>query len=368
MTLTRLGTKEWERTIAKTDEELQQIAENILETNARREMSVGKVFPKFREKEQEFQDKFPYEYTEDQKRSIDEIFADMEVPTPMDRLLSGDVGFGKTEIAMNAAYKAVLSGYQVAVISPLVVLAMEHYESFAERMADFGVQVGVLSRMNNPKETKNILEKMHTGKIDIVIGTHRLLSSDVKWKKLGLLIIDEEHKFGVTHKEKIKQIRTGIDILSLSATPIPRSLNMALSGLRKISILGTPPKRKKPIETIIVKWNENLIQNAIEFELSRNGQIIIIHNRIKSIESVKKELNFILSESDYNAHIVITHGRMHADEIEEKIHDFKQKKYNILLTTTIIENGVNFLSANTIIIIDPEDFGLATLHQLRGRV
>lgn len=214
-------------------------------------------------------------------RGIFEVFADMEAETPMDRLLSGDVGFGKTEIAMNASYKAFLSGAQVAVISPLVVLAMEHYESFVERMGKFGVKIALLSRMTSPKETQKILEKMKTGEINIVIGTHRLLSEDVKWKKLGLLIIDEEHKFGVMHKEKIKKIRTGIDILSLSATPIPRSLNLALSGLRKISLLTTPPKKKKPIETIITNWNENIIQTGIERELARGGQVIIVHNRIK---------------------------------------------------------------------------------------
>ena len=368
VTLTRLGWKEWEKTLTKTDEELQKIAENILETNARRQMVQWRAFGRFEEEEQIFRDNFPYEYTDDQLRGIFEVFADMEAETPMDRLLSGDVGFGKTEIAMNASYKAFLSGAQVAVISPLVVLAMEHYESFVERLGKFGVKIALLSRMNSPKETQEILEKMKTGEINIVIGTHRLLSEDVKWKKLGLLIIDEEHKFGVMHKEKIKKIRTGIDILSLSATPIPRSLNLALSGLRKISLLTTPPKKKKPIETIITNWNENIIQTGIEHELARGGQVIIVHNRIKWIESLKQELEEMLSESQNKAKIIVTHGRMNGDEIEERIHDFKEKKYNILLTTTIIENGVNFLSANTIIIIDPEEFWLASLHQLRGRV
>lgn len=368
VTLTRLGWKEWEKTLTKTDEELQKIAENILETNARRQMVQWRAFGRFEAEEQIFRDDFPYEYTDDQLRGIFEVFADMEAETPMDRLLSGDVGFGKTEIAMNASYKAFLSGAQVAVISPLVVLAMEHYESFVERLGKFGVKIALLSRMNSPKETQEILEKMKTGEINIVIGTHRLLSEDVKWKKLGLLIIDEEHKFGVMHKEKIKKIRTGIDILSLSATPIPRSLNLALSGLRKISLLTTPPKKKKPIETIITNWNENIIQTGIERELARGGQVIIVHNRIKWIESLKQELEEMLSESQNKAQIIVTHGRMNGDEIEERIHDFKEKKYNILLTTTIIENGVNFLSANTIVIIDPEEFWLASLHQLRGRV
>lgn len=368
VTLTRLSSKEWEKTLTKTDEELQKIAESILETNARRQMVQWRAFGRFEAEEERFRGDFPYEYTDDQLRGIFEVFADMEAETPMDRLLSGDVGFGKTEIAMNAAYKAFLSGAQVAVISPLVVLAMEHYESFVERMGKFGVKIALLSRMTSPKEAQKILEKMKTGEINIVIGTHRLLSEDVKWKKLGLLIIDEEHKFGVMHKEKIKKIRAGIDILSLSATPIPRSLNLALSGLRKISLLTTPPKKKKPIETIITNWNENIIQAGIERELARGGQVIIVHNRIKWIESLKQELEGMLSESKNKAKIIVTHGRMRGDEIEDRIHDFKEKKYNILLTTTIIENGVNFLSANTIIIIDPEEFWLASLHQLRGRV
>lgn len=364
--LTRLSGKEWEKTISKTDEELQIIAENILETNAKRKMIHGHAFSKFIKEEQEFREKFPYEYTTDQLNGIFDVFADMESEHPMDRLLSGDVWFWKTEIAMNAAFKAVLNKTQVAVISPLVVLAMEHYESFLERFQEYNTKIALLSRMNTPKQTEKILEDMKNGNVDIVIGTHRLLSEDVKWKKLWLLIIDEEHKFGVLHKEKIKKIRTGIDILSLSATPIPRSLNLALSGLRQISLLTTPPKKKKPIETIITNWNESIVKNAIIRELERDGQVIIIHNRIRGIESLKQELEEILT--DTNAKIIVTHGKLHWDDIEERIHDFKSKKYNILLTTTIIENGVNFLSSNTIIIVDPEEFWMANLHQLRWRV
>lgn len=366
--LTKLWWKEWEKTIKKTDEELQIIAENILETNARRQLTLGRAFGRFEKEEKIFREKFPYEYTADQLNGILDVFEDMEREEPMDRLLSGDVGFGKTEIAMNAVYKAVLSGSQVAVISPLVVLAMEHYESFVERLWEFGVKVAMLTRMNTPKESEKILQDMKNWNVDVVIGTHRLLSDDIKWKKLWLLIIDEEHKFWVIHKEKIKKIRAWIDILSLSATPIPRSLNLALSGLRKISLLSTPPKKKKPIETIITSWNENIVKTAIEQELERWGQVIIVHNRIAWIESLKQEIETIIEPHNIDAKIIITHGRMHGDEIEDRIHDFKQKKYNILLTTTIIENGVNFLSANTIIIIDPEDFGLASLHQLRWRV
>lgn len=267
--LTKLSGKEWEKTMSKTTEEIEAIALDILETNARRSLAKGRSFASFRDKEQEFQDAFAYEYTQDQSRAIEEVFADMESELAMDRLISGDVGFGKTEIAMNAIYKAVLSGTQVAVISPLLVLADEHYETFVDRLSPWGVRVGIMTRMSSSTEISNTLEDLRDGKIDVVVGTHRLLSEDVKYRKLGLLVIDEEHKFGVTHKERIKKIRAGIDILALSATPIPRSLNLALSGLKKISIIATPPKKKKPIETIITRWDEGVIAHAIEYEMQR---------------------------------------------------------------------------------------------------
>jgi transcription-repair coupling factor (superfamily II helicase) len=448
--LTRLSGAEWERTMQKTDEEIEAIAADILETSARRTLAKGRAFGAFPLEEKKFQAAFAYTYTLDQKSAIDEIFADMESESPMDRLVSGDVGFGKTEVAMNAIYKAVLSGTQVAVLSPLLVLADEHYETFVERLGAFGIRVGVMTRMNTPRETEYTLEGIRSGAIDVVVGTHRLISDDVSWKRLGLLVIDEEHKFGVSHKEKIKKIKANLDILSLSATPIPRSLNLALSGLKKISILATPPARKKPIETIVTKYNESMIAQAIEHEFARGGQVIIIHNRIRGMESMEKEIEMIMKigkqkkdkkskmgvrgegtvqnfqqkissddesqilmseanservclpletfdtfghksmgnglweenpenldcfvpRNDENTasskpRIIVTHGQMPAEQIEDRIHAFKKREYNILLTTTIIENGVNFLSANTIIIIDPDEFGLASLHQLRWRV
>ncbi|NRH21003.1 DEAD/DEAH box helicase [Candidatus Gracilibacteria bacterium] len=368
--LTKLSGKEWEKTMEKTTEEIEAIALDILETNARRSLAKGRSFAKFRDKEIEFQKAFAYEYTHDQSTAIEEIFEDMESESAMDRLISGDVGFGKTEIAMNAIYKAVLSGTQVAVISPLLVLADEHYETFTERLTPFGVRIGIMTRMNSAKEITETLNDLKNGNIDVIVGTHRLLSEDVKFRKLGLLVIDEEHKFGVTHKERIKKIRAGIDILALSATPIPRSLNLALSGLKKISIIATPPKKKKPIETIITRWNEEIISSAIANEIKRNGQIIILHNRIRGMESLAKEIETIIqiSKIEKKPKIIITHGQMPGDQIEDRIHAFKKGEYDILLSTTIIENGVNFLSANTIIIVDPEEFGLASLHQLRGRV
>ncbi len=380
--LTKLSGKEWEKTMSKTTDEIEAIAIDIIETNARRSLAKGRSFAQFRDREKEFQDAFAYEYTPDQKNAIDEVFADMESELAMDRLISWDVWFGKTEIAMNAIYKAVLSGTQVAVISPLLVLADEHYETFIERLSPFGIRVGIMTRMNTSHEIRSTLEDLRSGNIDVVVGTHRLLSEDVRYKRLGLLVIDEEHRFGVTHKERIKKIRAGIDILALSATPIPRSLNLALSGLKKISIIATPPKKKKPIETIITRWNESVIAHAISYELKRWGQVIVLHNRIRGMDALAKEIEMIVENSNWEINfsndeirsfsevprIVITHGQMPGDDIEDRIHAFKKKEYDILLSTTIIENGVNFLSANTIIIIDPEEFGLASLHQLRWRV
>jgi transcription-repair coupling factor (superfamily II helicase) len=366
--LTRLSGKEWEKTIAKTEEEIEAIAMDILETSAKRSLAKGRSFGKFEHEEKAFQEAFAYEYTKDQMTTIEEIFHDMESEIPMDRLVSGDVGFGKTEVAMNAIYKAVLSGTQVAVISPLLVLADEHYETFIERFSPFWVRVGVMTRMNSDAEVRYTLDGLKNGTIDVVVGTHRLLSDDIVYKKLGLLVIDEEHRFGVSQKEKFKKIKAWVDILSLSATPIPRSLNLALSGLKKISILATPPRKKKPIETIVSRWNTKIIQKSIETELERGWQIIIIHNRIRWMESIKQELEVITQTFHKKPEIVVTHGQMPGEQIEDHIHAFKKREYDILLSTSIIENGVNFLSANTIIILDPEDFGLASLHQLRGRV
>lgn len=363
--LSSLEGKEWERTMSKTDEEVKAIAEDILSTEAKRSLTTRIPFWKFTQEEEKFRAAFPYVHTHDQLSIIKEMKQDMESPHPMDRLIAGDVGFGKTEVAMNAVYKAVLSWVQVAVISPLLILAEEHRETFEERLGAFGVRVRSLTRMTHAKEVKKILEEMKLGTVDVVVGTHRLLSEDIRFRRLWLLVIDEEHRFGVAQKEAIKKMKSHVDILSLSATPIPRSLHLALSGLKKISLLTTPPPSKKPIDTIVTRWEDHTVKQSIEAELARGGQIIILHNRVRSLSMIEREIRELLHEE---VKIITTHGQMPPDDIEDRILGFKQHKYDILLTTTIIENGVNFLGANTIIVSDAEEFWLAQLHQIRGRV
>lgn len=319
--LHRLGGNIWKTALANTEDEIAKTAAELLDVYARRKVAQGFAFPKFRKEEAAFRALFQYTHTPDQTSSIEEIFTDMESSEPMDRLVSGDVGFGKTEVAMNAAYKAVLAGKQVAVISPLVVLAYEHTESFTKRFEGMNVRIGTLSRMTTESAAKRILKELADGTLDIVIGTHRLLSEDIAFKRLGLLVVDEEHKFGVIDKERITGMKSHLDILSLSATPIPRSLNMALSGLRKISMITTPPPQKKPIRTLVAKWSEEVIRDAIATELARDGQVIFVHNRIASLEGITKELMRIAGKK---LRIVITHGQMNSVELEDRIMDFKE--------------------------------------------
>ena len=329
------------------------MAEELLDIYAKRKVTPRLPFSPHEEEEMIFKKAFPYEHTKDQKTAIEEILADLAGKAPMDRLLSGDVGFGKTEVAMNAAYRVILEGKQVAFVSPLVVLAYDHFDSVRKRMESFGVRVAVLTRLTKPAESAKIVSGLRKGEIDVVIGTHRLLSNDIHFKNLGLLIVDEEHKFGVLDKERIAGLRANLDILSLSATPIPRSLNLTLSGLRSASILTTPPVGKKPIRTEVTRWNNELVQKAIEFELSRKGQVLVLHNRVRSIEMIRKE---IASLSPKGTRIAITHGQLHSDLLEDTILDFKEGKYDILISTTVIENGVNFLNANTILIDNADEF------------
>ena len=360
-TLTRLGTPTWKHILAKTNEEIQQIAEELLANHAARRMAGGVSMMDFPEKEETFHLAFPYKHTLDQEDAIQSIMADMNSEKPMDRLLSGDVGFGKTEVSLHAVYRAFLNFKQTIFLAPLVVLAYEHYESMRERLKSFGLNIALLTRMSTTKEEKAVLKGLKDGSIHCVIGTHRLLSPDIHFRDLGLVVVDEEHKFGVTDKEKIMHLKAGVDTLALSATPIPRSLNLALSGVKNFSILSTPPMGKKPIHTAVARYDTTIVKRAIEEELARGGKVFFVHNTIKTLPILKKEIEALVPK----AKVVITNGQLPSDQLEDRIMDFKLSMHNVLLTTTVIENGINFLDTNTIIIDEAEDFGLAQLHQLR---
>lgn len=378
-TLTRLNSTEWQKVIKNTEVEVERIAHELLDIYAKRNILTWYAFTWFPEKEAIFKESFPYKYTLDQENSINEILLDMEKQKPLDRLLVWDVWFGKTEVAMNAIYRCFLNNKQSAFISPLVILAFEHFDSLKKRFWEFWVKIEIMTRVTTTKEETQILKKLASWEIDCVIGTHRLLSPDVSFKNLGLIIIDEEHRFWVMDKEKLNKIRLGtsvpgelpvskrapLDILSLSATPIPRSLNFALNGIKDISIISTPPPKKMPIRTVVSKWNDEIILDSIKKEFSRNGQVLFIHNRIATIEATKHYIEKLIGKS---AKIVTVHWQMNWLEVEDRIIDFKNGKYNILLSTTVIENWVNFMNANTIIIDDADTFWLSQLHQLRWRV
>ncbi len=362
--LTRLGSPSWKNILAKTNEEVQKIAEELIRNHAHRRLVGGVALMDFPEKEETFHLAFSHKHTIDQEEAIANIMADMGSEKPMDRLLSGDVGFGKTEVSLHAVYRAYLNQKQAIFLAPLVVLAYEHYESLRERLKPFGINVALLTRMSTTKEEKAVLRGLKDGSIHCIVGTHRLLSSDIHFHNLGLVVVDEEHKFGVTDKEKILALKAGVDTLALSATPIPRSLNLALSGVKNFSILSTPPHGKKPIHTAVARYDQTIVKRAIEEELARGGKVFFVHNTIKTLPILKKELESLVPK----AKIVITHGQLPSDELEDRIMEFKLGMHNVLLTTTVIENGINFLDTNTIIIDEAEDFGLAQLHQLRGRV
>lgn len=362
--LTPLSWKIWEKKLKKVHEDIREIAEGILTNFAERKLREGPENILNKSNIEAFQSKFPYTYTLDQDECIEAIFTDMQSARNMDRLLVWDVGFWKTEVAFNAAFLALQNNTQVYLISPLVVLAHEHYEKAEKRFSGFGYKVALLTRLQSQKEVTQTLKEVEAGKIHLVIGTHRLLSEKIKAKNLWLLIVDEEHKFGVSDKEKIKAITSQIDILSLSATPIPRSLNLALSGVRDISLLKTPPSGRKSIETSVLEYNEWLIEQAGKREFARGGQVFFVHNRVKNIEVIKKQLEKIFPKKK----IIITHGQLPGEELELRILAFKNKEYDILLSTTVIENGIDFSNVNTIFINDCWQFGISQIHQLRGRV
>lgn len=360
----KLGSKRWQATRERTERSILGYASDLLQMYAKRELKGGYAYPKDTEDLLAFEEEFPFVETEDQLQASASIKEDMESTKAMDRLVCGDVGYGKTEVAMRAAFKTIEGGKQVAFLVPTTVLAMQHYENFCERFANFPVTIEVLSRFRTGKQIRTALEGLEKGTVDVIIGTHRLVSQDVQFKDLGLVIIDEEQRFGVRAKEHLKKIKTGVDCLTLSATPIPRTLYMSLIGARDMSVINTPPQDRLPIKTTITAPNENIVKNAILRELARDGQVYYIHNRVETIYEVANRLKKLFPQ----ARIAVGHGQMHADELDAVFHAFKAGQADILVATTIVENGIDIPNANTILIDNADHFGLASLYQLRGRV
>jgi len=363
-TPTRLGTADWNTTKQRVREAVREVARELLELYAKRQVAQGFAFSPDTPWQQELEASFPYIETEDQLRAIEEVKRDMETPRPMDRLLCGDVGYGKTEVALRAAFKAVMDGKQVAVLVPTTILAQQHYETFRQRLAPFPVNVEMLSRFRKPKEQEDILIRLALGDIDIIIGTHRLLQPDVVFKDLGLVIIDEEQRFGVTHKEYFKKLRTEVDVLTLTATPIPRTLYMALAGVRDISVINTPPAERLPVITHIGPYSPRLVRQAILREMERGGQVFFVHNRVQTIQAMRRHLETLVPE----ARIAVAHGQMPEEELAKVMERFTRGEVDVLLCTSIIESGLDIPNANTLIVDRGDTFGLAQLYQLRGRV
>ena len=362
--LSRMGGNDWNTTKTRAKKAIEDIAKDLLRLYAKREVSKGIAFEPDTVWQYEMEEAFEYTETPDQMKAIQETKADMEQEKPMDRLICADVGFGKTEIAIRAIFKAVMSGKQAAVIVPTTILAMQHYQTISERFKPFPVKVELLSRFRSAKEQKEIIKKLIKGEVDVVIGTHRLLQDDIVFKDLGLLVIDEEHRFGVKHKEKLKMLRKNIDILSMSATPIPRTLYMSLSGIKDMSVINTAPMNRLPIKTYVGQYNETYVKNAINHELDRDGQVFFLYNRVETIYEFGAELQKIVP----NARIAVAHGQMDAKTLENIMLEYAEHKYDILLCTTIIESGLDIPNANTMIVYNADRFGLAQLYQLRGRV
>ena len=362
--INKLGGSEWAKTKARVRSKVVDIADKLLALYAEREARKGFAFSPDCDMSIDFENDFPYQLTKDQENAIVQIKGDMESTVPMDRLLCGDVGFGKTEVAFVAAFKAILDSKQVLFLCPTTILSNQHYENARERFKNFPVSIGLLNRFTSPNEVKRILQGLKDGTIDLVFGTHRLLSDDVVAKDLGLLIIDEEQRFGVMHKEKIKQYKTNVDVLTLTATPIPRTLQMSLVGIRSLSLIETPPVNRYPVQTYVIEENMQIIRDAIYKELSRDGQVFILYNRVQSIEEEQLKISNLVPE----ARVVVAHGQMTKNELESRIVDFIDHKYDVLVCTTIIETGIDIPNVNTLIIIDADHFGLSQLYQIRGRV
>ena len=360
----KLGGSEWQKAKAKARKSINEIAEDLVKLYAVRSTVKGYRFSKDTEWQKQFEDEFPYEETQDQLTSLEEIKADMECDKPMDRLLCGDVGYGKTEVAVRAAFKAVMDNKQVAFLVPTTILAEQHYKNMKKRFSDFPVKIDMISRFRTAKEQKQTLQRLKEGNVDILIGTHRLVSKDIQFKDLGLLIIDEEQRFGVKQKEKIKQLKKNVDVLTLSATPIPRTLHMSLTGVRDISVIETPPEERYPVQTYVVEQNDQLIRDAILREISRNGQVYFVYNRVQDIERMATYIRELVPE----ANVGIAHGQMAERELEQEMVNFMSGEHNVLVCTTIIETGMDIQNVNTIIIYDSDKMGLSQLYQLRGRV
>jgi transcription-repair coupling factor (superfamily II helicase) len=362
--LTRLGGAEWSTVKQKVRESVLEVAKELLDLYARRQVASGHAFAADTVWQQDLEASFPYIETEDQLEAINAVKRDMELKRPMDRLLCGDVGYGKTEVALRAAFKAVTDGRQVAVLVPTTVLAQQHFETFRQRLAPFPVNVEMLSRFRSPKEQERIIQALKVGGIDIVIGTHRLIQSDVLFKDLGLVVIDEEQRFGVTHKEHFKKLRTEVDVLTLTATPIPRTLYMALTGVRDISQISTPPAERLPIITHIGPYSARLVRQAVLREIERGGQVFFVHNRVQTIHGMELHLHQLVPE----ARVGVAHGQMHEDDLSKVMIQFNKGEIDVLLSTSIIESGLDIPNANTLIVDRGDTFGLAQLYQLRGRV
>ena len=359
-----MGSKEFANIKAKVKASLKDIAKGLIELYAKRKQEKGYKFSPDTVWQNQFEEAFPYEETEDQLRCIEEVKKDMESDMPMDRLLCGDVGYGKTEVAIRAAFKAVMDSKQVAYLVPTTVLAEQQYKSFSERMKNFPIRLDVLDRFRTPKEKSNIIKKTKNGELDIIIGTHSLLQKDMEFKDLGLLIIDEEQRFGVTQKEKIKKLKNNVDVLTMTATPIPRTMHMSIVGIRDMSVIYEPPQNRRPIQTYVLEYDEEVIKEAIIKEIERGGQIFYLYNRVEGIERKASEISKLVPE----ARVAFAHGQMTSNQLENIMKDFVDGNVDVIICTTILESGIDIPNANTIIVEDADRLGLAQLYQIRGRV
>ncbi|HLU42284.1 MAG TPA: transcription-repair coupling factor, partial [Microthrixaceae bacterium] len=362
--LSRLGGGEWQKTKARVRSAVQEIAQELVVLYQKRLAAGGHAFDPDSPWQRELEDAFPYQETPDQAKAIADVKADMEAPAPMDRLICGDVGFGKTEVAIRAAFKAVQDGKQVAVLVPTTLLAQQHFQTFSERYAPYPVRVEVLSRFLTGAQVRKVLAGLESGEVDVVIGTHRLLSSDVRFRDLGLLVVDEEQRFGVAHKEQIKQLKVGVDVLTLTATPIPRTLEMSLTGIRDLTLLNTPPAERQPILTYVGEYDDRAVAEAIRRELLREGQVFFVHNRVQDIDHVAAHVRELVPE----ARVAVAHGQMDEGALEQVVLDFWEGAYDVLVCTTIIESGIDMPTVNTLVVDRADLLGLGQLHQIRGRV